>query len=122
MSESYGGVLKLKRHEDLEKVATYVKQQVREKSLELVGKDLSVNSDYVGLIIDEEKDKIIWHDFGLHGDHLDFGEIAECLIKEIPDVDMELRMYYGLDGDNYIIVDNEWQEYTPWGCYRPSPR
>ena len=114
MSESYGGVLKLKRHEDLEKVATYVKQQVREKSLELVGKDLSVNSDYVGLIIDEEKDKIIWHDFGLHGDHLDFGEIAECLIKEIPNVDMELRMYYGLDGDNYIIVDNEWQEYTPW--------
>ena len=114
MSESYGSVLTLKRHEDLEKVATYVKQQVREKSLELVGEDLSVNSDYVGLIIDEEEDKIIWHDYGLHGDHLDFSEIANCLIREIPDVDMELRMFYGLDGDNYMIVDGEWQEYTPW--------
>ena len=114
MSESYGGVLKLKRHEDFEKVATYVKQQVREKSLELVGEDLSVDSDYVGLIIDEKENKIIWHDFGLHGDHLDFSEIANCLIKELPDVDMELRMFYGQDGDNYIIVDNEWQEYTLW--------
>ena len=32
MSESHGTVLILKRHEDLEKVAAYVKQQVREKS------------------------------------------------------------------------------------------
>lgn len=58
MSESYGNVLTLKRHEDLEKVATYVKQQVREKSLELLGEDLSVNSDFVGLIIDEEENNI----------------------------------------------------------------
>ncbi len=30
MSESHGTTLILKRHEDLEKVAAYVKQQVRE--------------------------------------------------------------------------------------------
>ena len=51
MSERHGTVLKLKRHEEFEKVATYVKQQVREKSRELVGEDLSVNSDLVGLIM-----------------------------------------------------------------------
>ena len=51
MSESHGTALILKRHEDLEKVATYVKQQVREKSLELLGEDLTVDSDYVGLQI-----------------------------------------------------------------------
>ena len=66
MSESHGTVLKLKRHEDFEKVATYVKQQVREKSLEELGEDLSVNSDLVGLIIDEKKNRIIWHDYGHH--------------------------------------------------------
>ena len=41
MSESHGKTLKLKHHEDLEKVAAYVKQQVREKSIEQAGKDLS---------------------------------------------------------------------------------
>ncbi len=33
MSESHGTILILKRHEDLEKVDAYVKQQVREKSI-----------------------------------------------------------------------------------------
>jgi len=34
MSESHGTALRLKRHEDLAKVAAYVKQQVREKTME----------------------------------------------------------------------------------------
>ena len=41
MIESHGTTLMLKHHEDFEKVAAYVKQQVREKSIEQVGKDLS---------------------------------------------------------------------------------
>ena len=114
MSESHGTVLKLKRHEDFEKVATYVKQQVREKSLELVGEDLSVNSDLVGLIIDEENNRIIWHDYGHHGDHLKFSEIAESVIKVFPGVEMERQDDWGQACWNYIIVDGKWQEYTLW--------
>ena len=114
MSESHGSVLTLKRHEDLEKVATYVKQQVREKSLELVGEDLSVDSDYAGLIIDENENEIIWHDYGHHGEHLNFHEIAESVIKVFPDVDMKLREHWGPEGWGYIIADGKWQEYTLW--------
>ena len=57
MSESHGVTLKLKRREDLAKVAAYVKQQVREKSIEQVGKDLSEYDEAVdvGLLIDENK-------------------------------------------------------------------
>ena len=77
MSESHGTSLRLKRHEDLAKVAAYVKQQVREKSIEQVGEDLSKDDDYVGLQINEEKNEIIWHDYGHHGDHLDFNPIAD---------------------------------------------
>ena len=64
MGASHGTVLILKRHEDLEEVAAYVKQQVREKSIEQVGEDLSEDDDYVGLQINEEKNEIIWHDYG----------------------------------------------------------
>ena len=114
MSESHGSALTLRRHEDLEKVADYVKQQVREKSLELVGKDLSVNSDYVGLIVDEDKNKIIWHDYGHHGEHLNFNEIADSVIKVFPDVEIELQQWWGPEGWTYMIVDGEWMEYTLW--------
>ena len=115
MSESHGTALTLKRHEDFEKVANYVKQQVREKSLELVGEDLSVNSDLVGLIIDEEENEISWHDYGHHGDHLDFNSIAESVIKEFPGVEMERQGWWGPERTwNYIIADGKWQEYTPW--------
>ena len=114
MGESHGSVLILKRHEDLEKVANYVKQQVHEKSLELVGKDLSVDSDYVGLIIDEEENKVIWHDYGHHGEHLNFSEIAESVIKEFPDVDMELCEHWGPDKWTHICVNGEWKKYTLW--------
>ena len=89
MSERHGTALILKRHEDFEKVATYVKQQVREKSLELRGEDLSVDDKYVGLQIKEDENTIIWHDYGHHGDHLDFNPIAESVIKEFPEVEME---------------------------------
>ena len=61
MSESHGTTLILKRHEDLEKVAAYVKQQVREKSLDLLGEDLSEDDKFVGLRIKEEENEIIWH-------------------------------------------------------------
>ena len=74
MSESHGTVLKLKRHEDFEKVATYVKQQVREKSLKLVGEDLSVDSDYVGLIMMRKKTKS-------SGTTLGFTEIILTLVR-----------------------------------------
>jgi len=114
MSESHGTSLRLKRHEDLAKVAAYVKQQVREKSIEQVGEDLSKDDDYVGLQINEEKNEIIWHDYGHHGDHLDFNPIAESVIKEFPGVEMECQQWYGQEGRNYFIVDGEWQEYTLW--------
>lgn len=114
MSESHGCVLTLKRHEDLEKVVTYVKQKVREKSLELRGEDLSVDSEYAGLQINNAKNSIIWHDYGHHGEHLDFYPIADSVIKEFPGVEMELQGWWGQDVRNYIIVDGEWQEYTLW--------
>ena len=114
MSESHGTTLILKHREDLAKVAAYVKQQVREKSIEQVGKDLSEDGDYVGLLIDEDKNKIIWHDYGHHGDHLDFDSIAESVIKEFPGVEMECQQWYGQNCSNYAIIDGEWQEYTLW--------
>lgn len=54
MSESHGTVLILKHHEDLERVAKYVKQQVRDKSIEQVGKDLSENP---ALVYERKKKK-----------------------------------------------------------------
>ena len=115
MSESHGTTLILKRHEDLEKVAAYVKQQVREKSIEQVGEDLSENDKYVGLQIDEDENKIIWHDYGHHGDHLNFNPIAESVIKEFPEVEMERRDWWGpQEVWNYIIADGKWQQYTLW--------
>lgn len=114
MSESHGTALKLKHHEDLEKVAAYVKLQVREKSLELIGKDLSADSEFVGLQIDADKDSIIWHDYGHHGDHLDFDPIAESVIKEFPEVEMECQGWWGQDVCNYAVADGQWQEYTLW--------
>ena len=114
MSESHGTCLSLKRHEDLEKVAAYVKQQVRKKSIEQVGEDLSEDDDYVGLQIDEVKYEIIWHDYGHHGDHLDFNPIAESVIKEFPEVEMERQCWYGQAVRNYDIVDGKWQQYTLW--------
>lgn len=111
MSESHGTVLTLKHHEDFEKVATYVKQQVHEKSLELRGEDLSVDSDYVGLQINEDENNIIWHDYGHHGEHLDFYPFAENVIKEFPGVEMERQDFWGPEeGRNYIIVDGKWKE------------
>jgi len=114
MSESHGTALILKHREDFAKVAAYVKQQVREKSIEQVGEDLSEDSDYVGLQINEAENNIIWHDYGHHGNHLDFDPIAESVIKEFPGVEMECQQWYGQDGHNYVIVDGEWQEYTLW--------
>ena len=115
MSESHGTVLIVKRHEDLPKVAAYVKQHVREKSIEQVGEDLSKDNDFVGLRINEDENKIIWHDYGHHGDHLDFNPIAESVIKEFPGVEMECQCWWGpQDVQNYVIVDGEWQEYTLW--------
>ena len=116
MSESHGVNLILKRREDLAKVAAYVKQQVREKSIEQVGKDLSEFDEAVdvGLLIDENKNHIDWIDYGHHGDHLDFHSIAESVIKEFPEVEMELQDWYGQEGRNYVIVDGEWQPYTLW--------
>ena len=116
MSESHGVTLILKRREDLAKVAAYVKQQVREKSMEQVGKDLSEFDEAVdvGLLIDENKNHIDWNDYGHHGDHLDFHSIAESVIKEFPEVEMELQDWYGQEGRNYVIVDGEWQPYTLW--------
>lgn len=114
MSESHGTALILKRHEDFEKVATYVKQQVREKSLELRGEDLSEDDKYVGLRIKGEENEIIWHDYGHHGEHLDFNPIAESVIKEFPDVEMECQGWRGQEVWNYIIVDGKWQKYTLW--------
>ena len=115
MSESHGTCLTLKRHEDLEKVAAYVKQQVREKSIEQVGEDLSEDDKYVGLQINEEKNEIIWHDYGHHGDHLEFTPITESVIKEFPGVEMERHDWWGpQEAWNYVIVDGEWQEYTLW--------
>ena len=115
MGASHGTVLILKRHEDLEEVAAYVKQQVREKSIEQVGEDLSEDDDYVGLQINEDKNEIIWHDYGYHGKHLDFNPIAESVIKEFPGVEMERQHWWGpQDVWNYVIVDGKWQEYTLW--------
>ena len=114
MSESHGTCLSLKRHEDLEKVAAYVKQQVREKSIEQVGEDLSEDDKYVGLQINEDKNEIIWHDYGHHGNHLDFNPIAESVIKEFPEVEMERQCWYGQAVRNYVIVDGKWQQYTLW--------
>ena len=114
MGESHGTALILKRHEDLAKVAAYVKQQVREKSIEQVGEDLSEDSEYVGLRINEDENTIIWHDYGYHGDHLIFDSIGESVIKEFPGVEMECQQWYGQDGWNYLIVDGEWREYTLW--------
>ena len=54
MSERHGTILQLKRHEDFEKVAAYVKQQVRDKSIEQVGKDLSENP---ALVYERKKKK-----------------------------------------------------------------
>lgn len=114
MGESHGTSLRLKRREDLAKVAAYVKQQVREKSIEQVGEDLSGDNDFVGFRINEDKNTIIWHDYGHHGKHLDFNPIAESVIKEFPDVEMERQGWWGQDVWNYIIVDGEWQQYTLW--------
>jgi hypothetical protein len=114
MSESHGTCLSLKRHEDLEKVAAYVKQQVREKSIEQVGEDLSEDDKYVGLQINEDKNEIIWHDYGHHGNHLDFNPIAESVIKEFPEVEMERQCWYGQAVRNYVIVDGKWQQYILW--------
>lgn len=115
MSESHGTTLILKHREDLEKVAAYVKQQVREKSIEQVGEDLSENDKFVGLQIDEDENKIIWHDYGHHGDHLNFDPIAESVIKEFPEVEMERRDWWGpQEVWNYIIADGKWQQYTLW--------
>ena len=115
MSESHGTALILKRHEDLEKVAAYVKQQVREKSIEQVGEDLSKDDDFVGLRINEDENKIIWHDYGHHGDHLDFNPIAESVIREFPEVEMERRGWWGpQEVWNYVIADGKWQEYILW--------
>ena len=119
MSESHGTTLMLKHHEDFEKVAAYVKQQVREKSIEQVGKDLSERKgdDLVGLSIDEEKSCIYWFDYGHHGDHLDFHSIAECVIKVFPEVEMERQDDYGQSVWNYIIADGKWLEYKLWKFY-----
>ena len=114
MSESHGTSLRLKRHEDLAKVAAYVKQQVREKSIEQVGEDLSEDGDLVGLQIDADKNSIIWHDYGHHGTHLDFTPIAESVIKEFPEVEMECQEWWGQDVWNYAVADGKWQEYTLW--------
>ena len=114
MSESHGTVLILKHHKDLERVAKYVKQQVREKSLDLLGEDLSEDDKFVGLRIKEEENEIIWHDYGHHGDHLDFDSIAECVIKVFPEVGMERKDNYGQSVWNYIVADGKWQEYTLW--------
>ena len=114
MSESHGTTLILKRHEDLEKVAAYVKQQVCEKSIEQVGEDLSEDRELVGLQINEDENKIIWHDYGHHGDHLEFTPIAESVIKEFPRVEMERQDDWGQKVCNYIIADGKWQEYTLW--------
>ena len=114
MSESHGTTLKLKHHGDLEKVAAYVKQQVREKSLELLGEDLSEDDKFVGLRMKEEENEIIWHDYGHHGTHLDFNPISESVIKEFPDVEMERQGWWGQEVWNYVIADGKWQEYTLW--------
>lgn len=115
MSDTHGFDLTLKHREDFEKVAAFVKQQVREKSLELLGEDLSVDSDFVGLGIDKEKNDIWWHDFGYHGEHLNFFAIAESVIKEFPDVEMDLVGWWGgQDRWTYKIVDGHWKKYTPW--------
>ena len=115
MSESHGTCLSLKRHEDFVKVAAYVKQQVREKSIEQVGEDLSEDDDYIGLQIDEVKYEIIWHDYGHHGDHLEFTPITESVIKEFPGVEMERHDWWGpQEAWNYVIADGKWQQYTLW--------
>ena len=114
MSETHGTALILKRHEDFERVANYVKQLVREKSLELRGEDLSIDDKNVGLQIKEDENAIIWHDYGHHGNHLDFNPIAESVIKVFPDVEMERQGWWGPDVWNYFIVDGEWKKYTPW--------
>jgi hypothetical protein len=115
MSESHGTCLTLKRHEDLEKVAAYVKQQVREKSIEQVGEDLSEDDKYVGLQINEDKNEIIWHDYGHHGDHLEFTPITESVIKEFPGVEMERHDWWGpQEAWNYVIADGKWQQYILW--------
>ena len=113
MSEIIGYSLTLKHREDFDKVAAYVKQQVREKSLELLGEDLSVDGDYAGLRIDKEKNEVYWHNYGHHG--LNFFVIAESVVKEFPDVDMNLESWWdGRDGYSYMTVDGHWKEYTPW--------
>ena len=115
MSESHGTCLSLKRHEDFVKVAAYVKQQVREKSIEQVGEDLSEDDKYVGLQINEDKNEIIWHDYDHHGDHLDFNPIAESVIKEFPGVEMERQGWWGPQAVwNYVIADGKWQKYILW--------
>ena len=114
MSESHGTVLILKHHVDLERVAKYVKQQVREKSLDLLGEDLSEDDKFVGLRIKEEENEIIWHDYGHHGTHLDFNPISESVINEFPDVEMERHGWWGQQYWNYFIADGKWQEYTLW--------
>ncbi len=115
MSDSYGTTLILKRHEDFEKVAAYVKQQVREKSIEQEGENLSEDGELVGLQINEDKNCIIWHDYSYPGDHFNFNSIAESVIKEFPGVEMERQGWWGpQDIWNYVIVDGKWQEYTLW--------
>lgn len=91
-----------------------MKQQVREISLEQLGEDLSENDDLVGLIIDEDKNNITWHDYGHHGKHLDFGPIADNVVKEFPGVEMERQGFWGQAVWNYIIVEGKWQQYTLW--------
>ena len=116
MSE-YGTTLRLKRHEDLVKVAAYVKQQVREKSIEQVGEDLSEKGDFLGdyVRINEDKNEILWHDYEHHRKHFDFNPIAESVIKVFPGVEMERQVWWESQGVwNYFIVDGKWQEYTLW--------
>lgn len=91
-----------------------MKQQVREKSLELRGEDLSVDSDHVGLRINNAENSIIWHDYGHHEENLDFNPIADSVIKEFPDIEMELHEWWGQGVWNYFIVDGEWMRYTLW--------
>ncbi len=114
MGDTHGFSLTLKHREDFEKVAAFVKQQVREKSLELLGEDLSVDG-FVGLKIKKEKNEVLWYDFGHHGEHLEFISIAASVIKEFPDVDMDLDSWWGgRERWTYMIVDGHWKEYTPW--------
>ena len=54
----------------------------------------------------EDENNIIWHDYGHHGDHFDFNPIAESVIKEFPEVEMERQDWWGpQEVWNYVIAD-----------------